>query len=214
MKIGTSIRFAALAFAVVLFASCSATNKLTSSWSDPVASTTPHKKIVVVAATPNAALRRTFEDTFSGELRARGLDAVASYTFGGQGQLDKDAAIAKLKEVGADGVFVTRLVDKQHYETYYPPTYTTMAAPSAYYGGWYGYYSLGYSYMSSPGYVAENQLYKVETNLYDLANDKLFYSGITETDLMAGDQPESEVKPVIQILLKDMENKKIIPKKA
>ena len=130
MKIAPSIRFASLAVALALFTSCSATNKLTSSWSDPVATTTPHKKIVVVAATPNAALRRTFEDTFSGELRARGIDAVASYTFGGQGQLDKDQAVAKLKEVGADGVFVTRLVDKQNYETYYPPTYTTMAAPS------------------------------------------------------------------------------------
>jgi hypothetical protein len=214
MKIGTLARFAVAASGLVVLTSCGATNQLTSSWTDPTAGSRGFKKVVVVGATPNATARRTYEDQFVAELRTRGIDAVSSYTFGGSGQLDKDAAIAKLKEIGADGVVVTRLVDKQSYETYYPPTYSSVAAPASYYGGWYGYYSMGYTYMSSPGYVAENQVYKLETNLYDVTNDKLVYSGLTETEMMAGDQPETEIKPLIGILISDMEKKGIVPKKA
>jgi len=213
MKIGSSVRFGLAVLSLVAFTSCAAPSKLTSSWTDPAAANRGFKKVVVVAATPNATVRRQFEDAFTAELRARGVDAVQSYSFSGQGQLDKDAALAKLREVGADGVVVARLVDKQQYETYYPPTYSTVAAPSAYYGGWYGYYSMGYSYMSSPGYVATNQVYKVETNVYDVTNDKLAYSGLTETDLTSGEAPESEIKPVIGVLVLDMEKHQIFPEK-
>ena len=213
MKIRTHARIALAALVLVTFASCAAPSKITSSWSDPAIANHNFKKVVVVAATPNAAVRRQFEDYFVTELRARGVEGMASYSFSGEGQLDKDAALAKLREVGADGVVVTRLVDKQQYETYYPPTYSTVAAPSAYYGGWYGYYSMGYSYMSSPGYTATNQLYKVETNVYDVANDKLAYSGLTETDLTSGEAPESEIKPVIGVLVLDMEKHQILPEK-
>ena len=73
---------------------------------------------------------------------------------------------------------------------------------------------MGYTYMSSPGYVSENQVYKLETNLYDVTNDKLVYSGLTETEMMAGDQPETEIRPLISILISDMEKKKVVPKKA
>jgi hypothetical protein len=213
MNLNRPTRLGIAALCLAALSSCSASTQLTSSWADPTAQDRHFKKIVVVGATPKSATRRMYEDTFSGELRARGIDAVASYTFGGDGQLDKDQALAKLKEVGADGVIVTRLVDKETVQTYYPPTYSSVAAPSAYYGGWYGYYSMGYSYQSSPGYVAENQVYRIETNLYDVTNDKLTWSGLTETTLTSGDAPEKEIVPFIDAILYDMQQKKILPGK-
>ena len=214
MKFSTTARLATGALALLTLTSCAATSQLTTSWADPGAANRSLKKVVIVGATPNAAARRMYEDTFANDLRARGIDAIPSYSVAGEGQLSKEEASAKLKELGADGVIVTRLVDKESYENYYPPTYSTYAAPSAYYGGWYGYYSMGYTYMSSPGYVEQGHVYRVETNLYDVQNDKLLWSGITESSLTSGQAPTSEIQPVIHMLVNDMEKKKVIPKKG
>src|SRR4029450_5656251 len=151
MKVSTTALLGFTVFSVAALASCAASTKLTSSWSDPAAADRNFKKIVVVGVTPNTAVRRMYEDDFAAELQTRGITAVTSYSFAGEGQLDKEATAAKLHELGADGVIVTRLVDKETVQTYYPPTYSTMAAPSAYYGGWYGYCSMGSPSTLSPG---------------------------------------------------------------
>jgi hypothetical protein len=214
MTFSTPARLGVAALALLSLTSCAATSQLTTSWADPAAAGRGFKKVVIVGASPNSAVRRMYEDTFASELRSRGIEAIPSYTVVGEGQLNKDDASAKLKEVGADGVIVTRLVDKETVENYYPPTYSTYAAPSAYYGGWYGYYNMGYSYMSTPGYVEQNHVYRVETNLYDVANDKLAWSGLTESTLSSGQAPTSEIQPVITMIANDMEKKKIIGAKA
>jgi len=202
-----------LVAAPLALASCAPNTQLIHSWADPTAQSHSYKKIVIVGATPQAATRRIYEDSFAAELQSRGITPVPSYTFD-QGKLDKDSAIVALKQIGANAVLVTRLVDKENYQTYYPPSYTTVAAPTAYYGGWYGYYSMGYTYMSDPGYVANNEVYRVETYLYDLAGDKLVWSGITETTLISGDSPQNEIQPLIETLSYDMEKHKVIPKRG
>jgi hypothetical protein len=212
MKLSSSARLLAAALAAAALTSCAASTQLTSSWADPAAAGRSYKKIVVVGVTPKAPIRREYEDAFSRELAARGIEATQSYNFGSpDGKLDKDAVIAKLTEIGADAVLVTRLVDKETVNTYYPPSYSSVAAPSPYYGGWYGYYSMGYSYMTSPGYVEENQVYRIETNLYDVHGDKLIWSGLTETTLISGDAPDAEIAPLIAALSYDMEKHKVLP---
>ena len=213
MKFRTSALLTLAACFAFALNSCAPVTQLTSSWADPAAANRNFQKVVVVGVTPQTATRHTFEDAFANELQSRGVTAVASYSFGSEGQLDKDAALAKMKEIGADGVLVTRLVDKETVENYYPPTYSSVAAPSAYYGGWYGYYSMGYSYMTSPGYVEQNQVYRLETNLYDVQNDKLAWSGLTSSTLSSGSAPESEIQPFIATLAADMEKHKVLPKK-
>jgi hypothetical protein len=202
-------RLGIAALSAAAFASCGASTQLASSWTDPTATNRTYKKIAVVGVTPRAPARRMYEDAFVADLHARSIAATPSYTFAGEGPLDKDAATAKLREIGADAVIVTRLVDQETVETYYPPTYTTV--PEAYYGGWHGYYSMGYTYEASPGYVQENKVYRVETNFYDFANDKLIWSGLTESTLSAGDAPETEIKPLIDAIVNDMEKHKILP---
>ena len=213
MKLQTTQRLGLAALSLVALASCAGTTQLMHSWADPAMANRGFKKIVVVGASPKNATRRLYEDDFVKDLQSRGITGVQSYTIAGEGQIDKDAVAAKLKEMGVDGVIVTRLVDKETVQTYYPPTYSSVAAPAPYYGGWYGYYSMGYSYQSSPGYVAEDHVFRIETNLYDLQNDKLAWTGITETTLSSGSAPESEIKPFIELLAYNMEKTKVLPKK-
>src|SRR5262245_41946843 len=212
MKLSTTTRLTLAALSLAALASCAATTQLTSQWADPAAANRGFKKVAVVGATPNNAVRRMYEDDFAKNLQSRGITGVQSYTFAAEGQIDKDAAVARLKDMGVDGIIVTRLVDKETVQTYYPPTYSSVAAPTPYYGGWYGYYSMGYSYQSSPGYVAEDHVYRIETNLYDVQNDKLVWSGLTETTLSSGSAPDSEVKPFIDLIAYNMEKSKILPK--
>ena len=210
MNTKTLVRIAA-GSAVVVLASCAASTQLMHSWADPAAAGHQFKKIVVVGATPQSATRRTYEDAFTQELAARGVQAIPSYQLVGEGQVDKDAASQKIRDAGCDGILVTRLVDKSTEQTYYPPTYSAVAAPAPYYGGWYGYYNMGYTYMSSPGYVTTDQVYKIESNLYDINGDKLVWSGLTETTLSSDTAPSSEILAFIDVLTYDMEKHKVIP---
>jgi hypothetical protein len=207
-------RLCFVALSLAMLPSCGPTTQLTSSWSDPAFANRGYKKIVVVGASPVTTIRRMYEDTFVADLKSRGVEGISSYTVVGEEQpIDKEVASAKLKEAGVDAVIVTRLIDRESVETYYPPTYSSVAAPGPYYGGWYNYYSVGYTYMSSPGYVVEDQIYKIETNLYDVETDKLVWSGLTETTLSSGYAPEGEVKPLVTLLLTEMEKKQLMPPK-
>jgi hypothetical protein len=208
----TLVRIAA-GSAVVVLASCAASTQLMHSWADPAAAGHQFKKVVVVGATPQSATRRNYEDAFVQELAMRGVQAVPSYQLVGEGQIDKDAAAQKLRDAGVDGILVTRLVDKSQEQTYYPPTYSAVAAPAPYYGGWYGYYNMGYTYMSSPGYVTTDNVYKIESNLYDMTGDKLVWSGLTQTTLSSDTAPSTEILSFIDVLTYDMEKHKVIPQR-
>src|ERR1700741_2603563 len=71
---------AALASMAFLVAACASTT-LSNSWSNPDYKGPPLKKVMVVGVSNQPALRRTFEDEFVKELKAAGVDAVASYNF-------------------------------------------------------------------------------------------------------------------------------------
>ena len=79
----------------------------------------------------------------------------------------------KVNASGSDTILMTRLIDIRKDTQYIPPDYV-YAPPSYYYGGWHGYYNR--AYMVSPGYTVEYETAVLETNLYDLKNDKLIWS--------------------------------------
>jgi len=201
------------AAAIVALASCAPATKLTSSWTDPTQTGHHYQKVAVLGVTPRTTIRRQYESAFANDLQKHGIEAVTAFSVLGEGQIDSTAA-GTLLQNGVDGVIVTRLVDQETYNTYYPPTYSTAYVPSAYYGGWYGYYSMGYTYETSPGYTVENKVFRLESNLYNLSSGKLAWSGLTETTLMSGDAPDREIQPVVDELIANMLKSKVLtPKK-
>jgi hypothetical protein len=197
---------------IVALASCAPATRLTSSWTDPTQTGHTYHKVAVVGVTPRTTIRRQYESAFAADLQKHGIPGVTSFSVLGEGQVDSTAAGAFLQN-GVDGVIVTRLVDQETYNTYYPPTYSTAYVPSAYNGGWYGYYSMGYTYETSPGYTVENKVFRLESNLYNLTSGKLAWSGLTETTLMSGDAPDREIQPVVDELIASMfKSKALTPK--
>jgi len=212
----TTMRTALISFGVAVFcaslvASCGTTS-MKSAWKDDSYQTAP-KKIMVIGLSKNQGVRRFYEDQFVSVLQTRGVQGIPSYQhFSGEGRVDSATAIAKMKELGADAVLITRLLDKKTVETYYPPSVTYMG-PSyypSYYGGWYGYYGGSYDYMTTPGYTSVEDYYSLETNLYDLNSLRLVYSGLSETGITSS-ASDSVIKEVVQVVSESMVQKKVIP---
>jgi hypothetical protein len=165
--------------ALALLASCASTTSLTAVWKDPAYQGMP-KKVVVVGLAKQQAIRNLFEDGFVTQLKARQIDAIASHTLVPFDQMgNRDAGIAKIKNSGADTVLVARLVDRKTVET------QVAGSPyPAYYNSWGNYW--GYVY--GPTYVIEDEYAYLESNLYQVASEKLAWSARSETWMVASNQ--------------------------
>lgn len=198
--------FGTVLLGAMLVAACAST-QLTSVWKDPSYQARP-AKVMVIGLAKRPDIRRLFEDEFVRQLQARGTEAIASYTVLADKQQDDQAAIAaKVKELGADSILLTRLVDKKTVQFYVPGTVYT---PPPYYGSWPAYYGNGYSTMYSPGYVAEDQYAVIETNLYETGTGKLVWTATSET--LLGDSNRKLIAAYIEVMVKAMSYNKLLGK--
>ncbi|OFZ69053.1 MAG: hypothetical protein A2V79_03000 [Betaproteobacteria bacterium RBG_16_56_24] len=187
-----------LVMVAMLLTACAAT-QVNSVWKDPSYHARP-ARVMVIGVAKNPHKRRLFEDEFVAQLKAHGTEAIASYTVLPDKQQDDQAAIAaKVKEMGADTVLITRLASKKSVKTYVPGT---IYFPPPIYGTWPDYYGYGYRYLYSPGYIAEDEYAVIESNLYETGNDKLVWAASSET--MMGDSSQSLIRSYIGIMVKSM----------
>ena len=168
----------------MLLSAC-ATTTLTAVWKDP-SYQGPPRKVMVIGVAKKPVNRRIFEDEFVRRLKALGTEAVASYTVLPDRQQDDSAAVeAKMNELGADAVLITRLTDKKTVKTIVPGT---VYSPPSFYGTWRDYYRYGSQVTYTPAYVAEDEYALMETNLYNAGTDKLIWSALSETEISGSDQ--------------------------
>jgi hypothetical protein len=198
---------------LMLLAGCGASTKLVNVWTDPAFQTNSLKKLMVLGVAQNASVRHVFEDEFVKALKAEGVDALPSYAAINAATIDSLVLVEALQRTGCDGIFITRLVDHKTVETYYPPTTSVVAGPSPYYyGGWYGYYNTGYSYVTSPGYTVQNEVVNLETNLYRLTDARMVWSALSESWIEQTTSRGSEIQPFVTQLVYGLTNSKIVAK--
>jgi hypothetical protein len=150
----------------------------------------------------NKGIQRFFEDEFVRQLRERGTDAVAGYTVLPYDEaMDKNFIAAKTKELSADTVMITRPLGRKTERTYVPGQ--GYAVPGSYHR-WGSYYGHAYS----PGYVVEDEYVYVETNLFDVATEKLIWSAQSETVLLATDQ--ELIKSFIKTMIAKLSSDKLV----
>ena len=195
-------------FAIIFFLlnGCASTT-LNTVWMDEAYQGGPLKKVFVMGVSQKETVKRYFEDEFARALKARGTDAITSYaTIPQEKMTDKDFITGKIKELGADAVLVTMLVDKKMMDTYYPPE--VRYSRPYYRGDWYGYYSRGYSYSATPGYIVREQVVALETNLYDVKAEKPIFSALSETCI--SDSPDALIRSFVQLMIKELAHKQLI----
>jgi len=200
MKRIRQLSFFPVLITLFLLNSC-ATTVTTNVWRDQSYGG-PVKKILVMGISQKKGIQRFFEDEFVRQLRERGTDGLAGYTvLPYDEKMDKDFIAAKARESGADTVLVARPLSRELQRTYVPGQ--AYAVPGSY-SRWGSYYGQAYS----PGYVVEDEYVYIETNLYDVATEKLIWSAQSETIVLASDQ--ELMKSFIKTMVNKMSDDRLI----
>lgn len=168
----------ALIICTVVVASCNST-KITSSWREPDKQVAVDKlnKVLVLALFKDETSSRKAEDQMAGYLNGKGVVAY-NYLDHNFDTKNEDDLREKIKLDGFDGAVTMRLVDVDKEKIYTPGNASLY--PS-YYRNFSGYYYRSGSYYSNPGYYSTTKTYTVETNVYSLKEDKIIWTGLTET---------------------------------
>lgn len=132
------------------------------------------KKVAAFALGVTEPMRRSTEEPLARELSARGVQGIPAYSIVPSTELrDRDAAKSKLRQAGVEGVVLLRLIDTQKkkvHTEWATHEYSTLSH----------YYTWGIA-GADPGYDRTVTTLSVETLIYSLAQDKLLWSGQSET---------------------------------
>lgn len=171
------------ALLIVLTTSCSST-QITSSWRDPDKQihAGDWKKVLVVALLRNETNRRRAEDEMVKYLHGKG---VTSYQYLGEdfNPKNEEALRNKIKDDGFDAAITMRLIDVEKEKVFTPEQHYMYPM---YYHNYSHYYYRSWGYYTTPGYYTITKKFLIETVIYSISDDKIIWSGITETYDPAG----------------------------
>jgi len=185
--------------------SCGAPTHLAESWSDPAYTAKPVSKVMVVGLGESQRRVIVFEDAMASQFAARKLEVIKGNTITKTAG-DLESFKQAVRQSGADLVSISRLVDVSD-ETVYHPGGTAYVPMTGYYGMG-PYYSSAYVAVNDPGYVTTSKVYKVETNVYDVASEKLVWSGLSKTTDPTN--LEQTVNEIAVVVVEDLVGRKII----
>jgi hypothetical protein len=163
---------------IAIFSSCNST-KITNSWSAPDKHlhTGEWNKILVVAFLKNDTHRRKVEDELLNYLNGKGIVSY-EYLKGYFNKIGDVKFLKKIKADGFDGAITMRLIDIDKEKIFIPEQQNLYPT---YYQNFSGYYHRGWAFYTSPGYYLLNKTFIVETVVYSIKEDKIIWSGITES---------------------------------
>jgi hypothetical protein len=161
--------------------SACATTTFTSSWKAPDAQPMGKltgQKVIAVAVSQNAAVRRSAEDALVSVLNTSGAQGVPSYSMIGDDAVKDEAkAKAAIEKAGAVAVVVMRPVSKEKEISSTPSMYM-----GPMYGGyWGGYYGYGWGGAYGGSDIRTDTIISVETLVYSLKQNKLVWAGQSKT---------------------------------
>jgi hypothetical protein len=192
-----------LVAAALAVASCAST-QLVNQWSNPAYTSPSFKNVMVIGVTKQASIRRTFEDEFTAQLKAVGVNAAPSYLYIPQdGPVGEAVLKQAVKEAAADAVLITRLVRVQQKTEiapgYYPPD-PAMAVHPLYTTAWNDYYE--------PPIVYRSEVYTSETSLYDTVKNRVVWSGTAQTT--SPGNLNQEIKGYAGIIISALKERRLI----
>jgi hypothetical protein len=184
--------------AVLGIVSCGST-QLVNQWSNAAYTSASFKKVMVIAVTKQSGIRRTFEDDFTAQLKAAGVNATPSYLYIAQNGPVGEAVLKQaLKESAADAVIITRLVRVQQTTEIAPAP--AMPVHPLYTAAWNDYYE--------PPMVYHSEIYTCETSLYDTTKNQVVWKGTAQTE--ARGDISQEINDYASMMITALKDKKLI----
>jgi len=136
--------------------------------------------VVGIFAKDKPLLRRNFEDGITAAFKSDDINATPSMNHMPYDVTVDSTTFEKyFKDLNIDAVVVSRLVaidQKRDYQSGY--LYTI---PYGYYYGFYSFFYAGIAYANSSGTLSQDVVVVLETNIYETSDEKLIWSGISET---------------------------------
>jgi len=174
-----------ITISILLIVSGCSTSRITSSWKAENTTPQKYKKILVlgVIRENDRRIQENMEAHFVNDLKSLGYNAVSSLQEYGPkafDKIDEDNAIAKLKNSGVDAVITIVLLDKEK-ERKYVSGNLYYSPYGYYYNRFWGYRTTLHRRIYEPGYYITNTRYFWESNLYDMATQKLVFSVQTQS---------------------------------
>ena len=165
-------------FLPLILTSCSSTT-IVNSWRDT--NTQIHSdqwnKVLVVGMLKNETDRRKAEDEMVSYLHGKGVTSY-SYLDGTNTNVNDEELRKKMKTDGFNAAITMRLIDVDKENVYVPGQ--SYLYPE-YYASFGQYYHRNWIYYTTPGYYVVTKKFVIETLLYSIDENKLIWSGITET---------------------------------
>ena len=168
------------------------------------------KQILIVGLTDNYLVRQEFEDKMEELLAKSGVTGIKSHmVFPPRNELMEGELRQRIRESTLDAVLVVRPKEvRQEKEEvvsggFYVP-------PPGYYNFW-PYWNLAYMDAYTTSYIKENTVIRAECNIYNTKDEKLIWSG--ESDTMLEKSFEKMGKGYAQTLYNQLKKDKVIPKK-
>ncbi len=186
-----------LLFIAFIFGACAPTTRITGSWKNTTLVPKVYNNIFVAALTGNTIARSTTESDISNALVKTGVKTSRSLdefppSFGNDSTY-KSKLIDHVQKKGIDGILTVSLLKKSTESRYEQGSYAyAPASRFMYYNNFWGYYNYWQPYAYSPGYYNEEEVYYLETNLYDSASEVLIWSAQSQTYSYNGLAPVSK----------------------
>jgi hypothetical protein len=188
-----------------LLASCAGT-KLVAEWKDDAYQGYP-AKIFVIGLSKEYGPRTLVEDEFVRQLKARGNNAIASYTvLPGREKPEKEAVLAKVQELGADVIIVVKFLKKDMGGTHTP--LRRYAVPQGFDTSWDSYYGVSTD-VGVRDVSYDYDVITMETTLFQTATRKPIWSALSQTTYQQSG-PIKQIKPYTTAIVKNLARNKMV----
>jgi hypothetical protein len=188
-----------------------ATTKIVHRWVLTGIPMPPFHKMLVASIGENYLVRQEFEDQMKKLLAKYGVEGVQSYmVLPPKNEMMEGELKQRIKESSLDSVLVVRpkAVRKESQEVITGGIYVP---PPGYYTFW-PYWNMAYGdFYPTSSYTRENIIVRVEFNLYSTKDERLVWSG--ETDTIYSNDFDKMGKEYAQALINQLKKDKIIRKK-
>ena len=188
-----------LILAAAITSGCAST-QLMQTWRDP-AVLQPLGKTLVLGLFSTEAVRRNYEDQMAAALEAREVDATAATPVLPKADMTARAKVDQVLEGSDfDNVLVTRMVSVTQQERWVS---TPAPMPPHGYRGFSDYYWGAVPGMYAPGYITQDTIVLLETNIYRVSDGSLIWSATSET--FNPSDADKEVEGLVKVLVKRFE---------
>jgi hypothetical protein len=151
-----------------LLIGCSSSAQVSESYRDPAYTGGPVTKVAVFWVGADERVRRVAESEISNSFGGGTACKASSEIIPTEALRDTAKIAAFLTKEGFDAVLVSRPVQPTEKITYRGKQYNPTAFMGNY--GFYSYWSTSFAQLSSPGYIKDEEIFRIDTRLYLLSS--------------------------------------------